>query len=230
MSSPYSLVSEQFATEWIETHRTESQRRASLGDYEALPPELRESVVRAHNALVGGLEKIEGLVRDPTRTPVSKHAVARDVANKARGTIEKSASEIAATAASFEQTAHEMVVERFEVDPKRASIQSEIRGWIRETAKGEMGLATIRKAMNESVEVAAVLYHSPNFLLGLAQEVRASMVADGIEKYVPKAATMMADSERSKGLAIKYGHVSNAMKRSFYNSALADQASLRVEA
>jgi hypothetical protein len=222
-------VNEPFAINWNETHRTPTQRKASLGDPQRFNTDANNAIVYAHDALVDGLGKIEGLVRDPTRTEVSKHAAARAVAKKTIGVIQTSASSIKALGASLNRRAQEMVEEQFAVDPNRASIQSEVRGWIRETAKAEGGLSVIRKAMGESAEVAAVLFHSPNFLLGLAVEVQANLVADGIEKYAPKAFAMIAEADALSALAIKYEHVARAVDQSFYSSALADQAALRVE-
>lgn len=80
-----------------------------------------------------------------------------------------------------------------------------------------------------NVEVASVLYQSPHFLIGLADEVRLNLVAEGIDKHAPKAGKLLADADALSALAIKYGHVAKAVPRAFYNPALADQAALRVE-
>lgn len=230
MSNPFSLVNTPFAVEWITTHRTQSQRNATFGDPAKFPGDGYEPVVNAHNAVVSGLEKIEGLVRDPTRTDVSKHAVAKQVAEKAVATIQASATSLTGLAKSYNRRAKEMVDDRFAVDPDRASIQAEIRGWVRETAKAENGLATIRAAMRETEEVAAVIYHSPNFLLNLAGEVRANLAADGIEMYAPQAFKLISEADTYTALATKYTNAAKVVETTFYNSVLAEQAKLRVEA
>lgn len=229
MGNPHTIVNDEFAANWTSTHNTESQRKASLGDPQRFNAEALNPITRAHDALEDGLETLGKLVRDPTRTEVAKHAVAKTVADRTVSIIETSAASIAATARSLNSRANEAVEDVFAIDPNRTSIHSEIRGWIRDTAKSEGGIATIRKAMGGNPEVAAVLYQSPDFLLGLADDVRANLVAAGIERHVPKAARFLSDAEALSGLAIKYGHVVKAVPRAFYNSALADQAALRVE-
>lgn len=229
MASAFTVANDEFSDNWTSTHNTESQRLASLGDPQRFNDEALNPITHAHDALKDGLKTLRNLVADPTRTEVSKHAVAKKVADRVVGTIETSAASIAATARSLNNRAAAVVEDVLAIDPNRVSIHSEIRGYIRETAKVEGGIGTIRKAMVDNLEVASVLYQSPNFLLGLPDEVRMNLVAEGIEKHAPKAGRFLADADALSALAIKYGHVAKAVPRAFYNNALADQAKLRVE-
>lgn len=227
--NPFSLNNDDFSTNFMATHQTETQLRISFGDYARFSDDAATHMVKARNAFVTGSETIAKLKRDESRTEVQKHGMAKEVAARTIGAIDAQANALTALAGLLDRRAKGMVDERFAVDPDRAAIQSELRGWIRETAKTENGIAVIRAATAEDAEVAAVLYHSPKFLLGLADEVRVNLVADGIEKHVPKAGTMMAESHALTNLAVKYGQVAKAVDRAFYNTALAEKIKLRVE-
>lgn len=229
MPSPYSLVDKEYAVNWITTHRTPSQMKASFGDPQDFNAEAHNSIIRAHNAVGEGLETVERLVRDPTRTEVSKHAVAKEVASKTVSVINQSATSIGSLASTLNARAIEMVGEAFAVDANSGALHSEIRGWIRDTAKAEGGIAAVRDAMGRNKEVAAVLYHSPDFLLGMSEDMRATLATRGIEKHAPKAFAMLQESQSLSDLSIRYGQLAKSVERSFYNPLLAEQAKLRVE-
>jgi hypothetical protein len=229
MGSRYCLTNDTFGTDWMEGHQIEARRTASLGDPAKYNGEAYNAISRAHTALAEGLGTIAALVKDPIRTEVQKHDVAKKVADSVTATLEKSVSVFHGVARNLNTEATEAVQNAFAIDEKRTSIHSEIRGWIRETAKTEGGLATIRRELAKSAELVGVLFHSPHYLIALAEDVRAIMVADGIAKHVPKAGAKMAEADALSELAIRYGHVVTVVRRSFYSPALAEQAKLRVE-
>jgi hypothetical protein len=126
--------------------------------------------------------------------------------------------------------ANEIIDESFRADPTREGIQSEIRSWIRDSARTEGGLAKVREAMDASPEVAAVLYHSPHFLLGITDATRSNMAVDGVIAHLPEAAKLMERSSALTKVAGAYGQTIRSVNASFFNSAVADQMRRRVEA
>lgn len=229
MLNPHSLVNLPNAIRWIETHRTNSQRMASLGDPDRFHPSARDPIVHAHNALTDGLSKIEGLVSDPTRNEVLKHDAARTVAGKTVSIIDKSQAAIDAAGFDLQSEAADTVHANFQANPDRASIQSEVRQWINATAKSELGYGKIREAMNASAEVAAVLQHSPSFLIGIPDDVLKPMIIDGIRLHLPKAYELSEQGTALRSLAAKYPQVAKSVRASFYTPAIAAQSALRVE-
>ena len=100
---------------------------------------------------------------------------------------------------------------------------------INASAKGEVGYTKIREALKSNVEVAAVLYHSPPFLIGISDEVLMPIILDGIEVHLPNAYRLTEQGTALRALAAKYPQIMKSVKASFYNPAIAAKASLRVE-
>ena len=187
------------------------------------------SLIGESNALGDGMTKIAALTQDKTRTEVQRHAAAQTIAEKTAAALAATEVTLKATAKQLQRDAEATVEQQFNVDPNRASLQSEIRGWIREQAAKPDGLSTIRNAMNEDREVAAVIYHSPHFLLGLALNVRDNMRIDAIEKHLPKAYKALETSIALNEAAAKYPVAVAKVRRTFFSKPLADQAASRVE-
>lgn len=225
------LLKTEEATEFFS--QPETLRKVLLGDPERVSgPEFGgayNSVVAAHNALGDGMTKIAALTQDKTRTEVQRHAAAQTVAERTVAQLAATEAHLKATAKHLQKEAEASVDEQFNVDPNRASLQSEIRGWIREQATKPEGLATIRNALKADREVAAVIYHSPHFLLGLAPDVRDNMRIDGIERHLPKAYKMIEGSIALNEAAAKYPAAIAKVRRTFFSKGLADQAASRVE-
>lgn len=229
MGSNVCLTNDPFALEWMDSHQIQARRNASLGDASNFHGDAYNSIQRAHTALAEGLGTIAKLVKDPTKTEVVKHEVAERVANHVVGTLEQSASVFRSISAALANQANEAIADAFAIDEKRIGIHAEIREWIRQTAKVEGGLQTIRKEMTADAEIAAVIFQRQHFLLGLAPEARDRLLSDAIEKHVPKAGEKVAQADDLAALAIRYGQLGKAVRRSFYNPQMAAQAKLRVE-
>lgn len=221
------LVKSPEATEFFQMPNT--LRKIMLGDPEKLDASVYNFVVRAHNAVGEGITTIVALTNDKTRNDVQRHAVAKTVAERVTAILNETKGQIEANARRLSREATDTINQSFAADPNRASIQSEIRGWIREQAKTAEGLAKIREAMTENAEVGSIIFHSPHFLLGLADSVRVSMMMDAVETHLPKAHAMLEASAALEKAAAKYPDAISKVRRSFFNPVLAEQASSRVE-
>jgi hypothetical protein len=228
MSIPM-LVQDEDAQYFAQQASTEVGRKVLLGDREKLDEHAWNAVTSAHDWLRDGVSKIGALVNDPTRNEVLKHEAAQKVAERTIAGIQQSLGVIESRARVLHTEAHEMVEKRFAIDPVRASIQSEIRGWIREQTKSEDGLNKIRQAMRSDPEVASVIYHSPHFLMNLAGNVRDNMRIEAIETHVPAAYKKLEASIALKDTAAKYPKAIAGVRRSFFNAGLAAKAAQRVE-
>lgn len=151
------------------------------------------------------------------------------IAQRTAEALSQSHTMLKATANQLAEQATAITEETLGVDPNRASLLSEIRSWVREQAAKPDGLITIREAMHADREVAAVIYHSPAFLLGLAPAVRENMRLDAIERHLPNACKMLETSASLTELAKKYPAAIEKVNRTFYNKAMAAQAARRVQ-
>jgi len=221
------LVKTPEATEFFQMPDT--MRKIMLGDPAKLDDSVYNSVVAAHNAVGEGMLKVAALTDDKTRNDVQRHAAARTIAERAVSFLDAAKTNLEANARRLHREATDEVERSFGADPNRASVQSEIRGWIRENAKSAEGLAKIREAMRTNAEVGAVLYHSPHFLLNLADSVRTGMMMDAIEIHMPKTHAKFEAGIALDEAAEKYPKAISKVRRTFFNLAVAEQAKSRVE-
>ena len=68
-----------------------------------------------------------------------------------------------------------------------------------------------------------------HFLLGLASSVRDSMMMDAVETHLPKAHAMLEAGVALEAAAAKYPAAITMVRRTFFNTAIAEQAKTRVE-
>jgi hypothetical protein len=135
------------ATEFFQQPKV--MRKLLLGDPERLDSSAYNAVVAAHNAVGEGMTKVVALTGDKTRTEVQRHAAAQTIGERTVAVLADTQAKLQANSKRLLNEAQAVVEETFAVDPNRASLQSEIRGWIREQSAKPEGLATIRTAMSE---------------------------------------------------------------------------------
>lgn len=229
MQSNRFLIGTPNEVRFLEMAATDAGRKAFLGDAEQYDTQVGASIINSQIMLRDSIEKIERLVRDETRTEVAKHGAAEQVAN---GMLQR----LADAKAKIEARSKELLAEgEAEADaafaPKleRSALDAEIRGWIREQAKTPEGLPKIRAAMERNSNVAAVVYHSDDFLLNLAPEVHNVMKYEVVARHAPTAYKRMTDSVSLSNLLPNYDKVIGSVRKSFYSAVLASKAKQRVE-
>lgn len=111
----------------------------------------------------------------------------------------------------------------------RSALHSEIRSWVREQAKTPEGLLQVKQAMADNDDVAAILWHSPSFLVGLAPSVHEGLRLEALQSRKPELYANLSNSVGLAKLAGKYEAAIRKVAPSFYTPSLAEQASKRVE-
>lgn len=223
------LVRSPDATSFLDTAQLDSGLSAILGDPKGIDAHVAPDVQSAHIVLKDAAKKIAALVSDPTRTDVQRHHAAKQLAEKVVAHLEKSKAAIEQQAEKLRQQS--IVQAELELGPKseRAGLHSEIRAWIREQAKDPGNIPAIKAAAADNPDVASVLWHSPRFLLGLAESTHESMRMEALQARRPD---LYANLSNSVGLVKLVGKYEAAIKKvapSFYTPSLAEQASKRVE-
>ncbi len=175
------------------------------------------------------LSKVAKLPGDEKRTEVAKHHVASQILEKGESIILRSGATIQAHAEALEAEAVAEMEAGFATDERRAAIHSEIRKWIRDTAKVENGLGAIRKNVMTSFEVAAVLCHSPSFLPGLADEPLASMMEAAVKRWKPDADAKLTKAVELKALAKKYQPFARGLRSSSFHPSVAAKWNNRID-
>ena len=223
------LVRSPDATSFLDTAQLDSGLNAFLGDPKAIDANVAPDVASAHMVLKDAAKKVAALVNDPTRTETAKHAAAKQLAEKVTAHLEKSKTAIEQQAEKLRQQS--VVQAELELGPKseRSGLQSEIRAWIREQAKDPGNIPAIKAAAADNPDVASVLWHSPRFLLGLAESTHEAMRMEALQSRRPDLYANLSNSVGLVKLAAKYEAAIKKVAPSFYNPELAAQASKRVE-
>lgn len=223
------LVKDPNATSFLDTAQIDTGLSAMLGDPKATDAQVAPDVQSAHIALREAAKKLSALVNDPTRTEVQKHAAAKELSQKVANHLEKSKAAIEQQAEKLKATAMAQAELHLGPKPDRSALQSEIRSWVREQAKDPGNIPAIRAAMADNDDVAAVLWHSPSFLVGLAPSVHENLRLEALQSRKPDLYTSLSNSVGLSKLAGKYEAAIRKVATSFYNPELAAQASKRVE-
>ena len=227
--SQSSLVHTEAASSFLQLAGTDAGRAAFLGDESQLDSGVGSNIVKAKIALRDSAQKVSALVIDPTRTEVAKHEAAQQLAARTIATLTETKAAIESRAETLYDDGVAQAEREFAPRASHSSLESEIRGWIREQASKADGMPKIRAAMLESKDVATVIFHSPGFLVGISNETHIKMRFDATERWLPDAYKRMTDSIALRELAPKYDKAINSVRSSFYNGAIAAQASKRVE-
>ena len=211
---------------------TETGRKARLGDpdnADRVNPHIAPYVRAAHSAFVEGHATVTRLGKDETRTAPLKHEAARTVALRTIANVERAQQSIVGIAQDFEADAGDTITRFFAADPARAIIQLEVAKWIGDMAKEKDGIQRIRTEMKNDPEIVIVLQHSKPYLMGLASDVRDSILEDGYRMHQPDAMRKIDDAVAMRELAAKYSKVTKGIRSSWFNSAVAEMAKSRVE-
>lgn len=183
----------------------------------------------AHNAVADLVAKLTALADDPTRSEPERHDAARTVASKAATVLAQSQAGIETAARELANEGNGNISDALRLDPSRQALHSEIRGWVREQAGKPEGIMTIREAAKSNSELVAVINGSPDFLVGLSEDTRGSIVLDGYKRFAPEGWTKIEQAQELRGLAAKYPAIIQQVHYNSYNPAVADQAARRVE-
>ena len=223
------LVNSPDAINFLDTAQLDSGLSAILGDPKGIDAHVAPDVQSAHIVLKEAAKKIAALVDDPTRTPTAKHDAAKQLAQKVTTHLEKSKAALEAHAEKLKASA--LAQADLHLGPRSESgvLHSEIRSWVREQAKTPEGMLQVKQAMADNDDVAAVLWHSPSFLVGLAPSVHEGLRLEALQSRKPELYANLSNSVGLAKLAGKYEAAIRKVAPSFYTPSLAEQASRRVE-
>lgn len=223
------LVRSPDASSFLDTAQLDSGLSAILGDPKAIDANVAPDVASAHMVLKDAAKKVAALVNDPTRTETAKHAAAKQLAEKVVAHLEKSKAALEAHAEKLKASALAQADLHLGPSSERSALHSEIRSWVREQAKTPEGLLQVKQAMADNDDVAAILWHSPSFLVGLAPSVHEGLRLEALQSRKPDLYANLSNSVGLAKLAGKYEAAIKKVAPSFYTPSLAEQASKRVE-
>lgn len=223
------LVNSPDATSFLDTAQLDSGLSAILGDPKGIDAHVAPDVQSAHIVLKEAAKKIAALVGDPTRTDVQRHHAAKQLADKVTTHLEKSKAALEAQAEKLKASALAQADLHLGPSSERSALHSEIRSWVREQAKTPEGLLQVKQAMADNDDVAAILWHSPSFLVGLAPSVHEGLRLEALQSRKPELYANLSNSVGLAKLAGKYEAAIRKVAPSFYTPSLAEQASKRVE-
>lgn len=233
MANGQILVSGPEQTDFVAIANTKSGQKSLWGNpgewNDPLDAPVFTAINKTHDAVSEAFDLVGKVVDDPTRTDVQKHAFGRDVYNRVSAVSEASRFAIDTHANNLQRQALDLTNDYFRLDPNHTSRQEATRDFIAKTAMTEGGLAKVRQLARTNAEVGAVILNNHDFLLGMSEELRQSMVDDAIEAHLPKVSEIIEKSMKLKKLAAGYAQHGKSLKSSLFNGSMADRASLRVQ-
>ena len=222
------LINTEAAQSFMQLAMTETGCKAFLGDAEQFDSAVGPDITASNIALRQAVEKVFALGDDPTRNEVQKHEAAQYLAGQTIAQIEKAKAAIDRRAETLYHDGLTKAEILFAPEQNRGQIDSEIRAYIREEAKKTNGVARVRQLMTEDRNVAAAVYHSPQFLLGIEDSLHTRLRFEAIERHYPETYKSMTDSVALRDLAPRYERTIRSIRTSFANGSIAAQASRRV--
>lgn len=222
------LVNTNESSSFFSLGATETGRKAYLGDPESIEVGSRPYVLGAHIALRDAIATVAALADDPTRTEVQRHDAAKTVADRTVDRLVKTKADLEARADTLQQEGAAKAESEMRAKLDHGTHDSEVRAWIREQMKSETGIAKVREAMGNSARVAAIVYHSENFLMGMTNDLHQKLKFESVEKHTPDAYQMLRDSVDLRDVAVKYDRAINKVRQTFYNKTIAAQFARRV--
>lgn len=223
-----SLVQSQMASQFMQLASIEAGRAGLVGDPAKVHASVQPYVLTASVALRDGADKVRRLVDDPTRTTVAKHEAASKVAAQTIETLQKQKANIEREAANLWESGQDTANGTFTPRASHASLDSEIRTYVREQVKLPGGMVKIREILG-NFDVASVIYHSPDFLLGLTTENKLALQQSIVQRHLPDAWEKMDAAVSLQKLFPRYDETIQKVRSYFFNSSIAEQAKRRVD-
>jgi hypothetical protein len=204
-------------------------RKAMLGDHTTYAPDPLNYPMVADQAISEGLAKVQALANDQTRTLVQKHDVARYVTEVACEKLENARKGMERDASKLDDEGQAAILKRLDLDKINPKTLDMVNAWIMRTAKLPDGHATIRKRVESDVDVATAVFYSKGYLLDLPDDFHGRMIDLAHKSHAPEAIAKFERSSQLRKWAGNYTQVQKSMRASWYNKALAAQASTRVD-
>jgi hypothetical protein len=223
------LVDSPNAVRTIDLLQTEVGLRVRFGDPEKFGEETGRRLQSLHNTVKDVTARVVALADDKTRTEVAKHHAAKQLAEKATKAIGETLKDFSVRSKLLQRDATKRAESAFAPRDGYAHIESEVRVWVREQMKSPDGMATVSGMMKEDAAFAAIVCHSPHYLVGMAKDVHSKWRLDAIERFVPDAFEMLEQSTELAEVVSRAESTVRDINTSFFNPELAKQAETRVE-
>lgn len=227
MQTPY-LVHSREAIETLVSLQTETGNRSRFGNPEKFKT-MGDRIAELHRTVAENTVRAAALAGDMTRTEVVRHMEAKKLAERVSQAIRTVAQEIKAKAEYLQVRGQEVADEALAPRAGYAALDSEIRGWMREAVKTPEGMAKVSELAKKDATIAAIIYHSPQFLTGLSESLHTKMRLQAVERFAPNAYAMLNEGIELQALAPRYERVVSEIHNAFYSPHLADKGATRVE-
>lgn len=222
------LVNSEKAVNALVALQTNAGLRARFGDPKRFPSVAHE-LTSLHTRIGAYVSSVVALAKDATRTEVAKHAAAKELAARAAKAISDTAEALKTRASILQGDGQAKADYFFAPQSGHSHIESEVRAWLREQVKSETGLGKVLSLAKEDRTLASVIYHSPNYLTGLAPDLHIKLRGDLAEHFVPEAFALVNEGVEIEATVSRYDRTVREINAAFYAPTLADKANTHVE-
>ena len=222
------LVSHKDGIESLVSLQSDTGNKSRFGNPEKFP-HMQGRIAELHRVVAENTKLVVALAGDMTRTDVVKHVDAKKLAERTSKAIRTVAEEIKAKAEYLQVRGQEVADEALAPRAGFGHLDSEIRGWMRDAVKTPEGMAKVSELAKKDATIAAIIYHSPQFLTGLSEGLHTKMRLQAVERFAPNAYAMLNEGIELQSLSPRYERVVLEVHSSFYSPHLADKGATRVE-
>jgi hypothetical protein len=223
------LVDSPNAVRTIGLLQTEVGLKTRFGDPAKFGEDTGLRLQSLHNTVRDATARVVALADDRTRTEVAKHHAAKLLAEKATKAIGETVKDFSVRSKLLQRGGAQRAERAFAPREGYAHIESEVRQWVREQMKTPDGIGAVSGMMKEDAAFAAIVCHSPHYLVGVAKEVHSKWYMDAVERYVPDAYAMLEESNELSEVVSRAEDSIREINTAFFNAELAKQAETRVE-
>lgn len=222
------LVASPEAEHFLSMAMLPNSTTALLGKYDHLADEVKTRVQASHVGLNAAVAKVVALTGDMTRTEAQRHQAARVLATKTAEDMASTRDYLRRNAETVNRKVSETIEGAWngKVNPQ---VHSEIRTYLREVSTRPDGLTQIQRLVDTQQEVAATVWYSPSFLMGVPDESMTGLRARALEHHWPAQFAKVSEANEWGEIAGKFDATIPKLHRTFFNPTVADQAATRVE-
>lgn len=223
------LVNNDHASSFLTLASTEAGRRAFLGDHEKIgDTQASVAVLNSQIALRDALSTIEALTRDETRSLPQRHEAAARLAERVITQLTEAKETFGSRADALWERGTDEATAFFAPNLSRSFLDAQVIGFVKEQATKPDGILKVGELVRTNKNVAAVVFNTDDFLLGINGDTHSKMKFDAVESHAPNSYVKMTASLALRELPPRYDKAINAVRTSFYSPNEAAKTATRV--
>lgn len=203
MPNRYLIASDETA-DYLDLISKPTGAKAYLGDPDKLTLH-KGRVQGVHIDVANYTQALSRLSRDMTKNEAQQHLAAREIGNFLSKRLTDAAVVLRQGAKALHAEALDIADDQFNRTLHSPMLESDIRSYLRETAAQPGGHAKIKALASKDITLAATIYRSPGFLIGIDNPAEhKTLKMDAVIDHLPDATSRVVESDYLLKTADRY--------------------------